>query len=57
MEPSDIDGYFVYHNPGAIIQVNIPPGKVEAFHVVTAVFDSVAERSSGFHPQDWALEE
>ena len=57
MEPSDVDGYFVYHNPGTIVQVNIPPGKVEDFHVVTAVFDSTAERISGFHHQDWLLEE
>ena len=55
MEPSDIDGYFVYHNPGTIVQVNIPPDKVEDFHVVTAVFDSAAERISGFHAQDWAV--
>ena len=56
MEQSDVDGYFVYHNPGTIIQVNIPPGKVEDFHVVTAVFDSAAERTSGFHPEDWDLD-
>ncbi len=57
MEPSDVDGYFVYHNPGTIVQVNIPPGKVEDFHVVTVAFDSAAERTSGFHSRDWELDE
>ena len=57
MEHSETDGYFVYHNPGTTVQVNIPPGKVQDFHIVTGLFDSDAERRSGFHPQDWHLEQ
>ncbi len=51
---SDVDGYVMYHNPGTIVQVNIPPGEVRDFHVVTGVFESDADRPAGFQSEDWS---
>ena len=53
--PSESDGYIEYHNPGTIVQINIPPGKVQDFHVITGLFDSDAKRVNGFHAEDWQL--
>jgi len=50
---SDTDGYAVYHNPGTIVEVSIPPGKVRSFHVVTCAYTSKADRRPGFSPEDW----
>lgn len=55
ISPSETDGYIEYHNPGTIVQVNIPPGKVQDFHVVTGIFDPPSDRPAGFSPEDWEL--
>lgn len=50
---SDTDGYRVHHNPGTIVEVAIPPGKVKPFHVVTCAYSSAADRRPGFRAEDW----
>ena len=56
LHPSETDGYTVYHDPGTIVQVNIPPGKVRDVHFATAVFESDEERATGFSSHDWQLD-
>lgn len=50
---SSTEGYHVHRNPGTIVDVAIPPGKVKPFHVVTCAYASQAERRPGFCTEDW----
>ena len=49
----DLCGYHIGRNPGTIVEVAIPPGKVRPFHVVTCAYTTATERPSGFHRDDW----
>jgi hypothetical protein len=51
--PSDTDGYQLRTNPGTILQVAIPPDKVNPFHVATCFYESPTKRRAGFRPEDW----
>jgi len=50
------DGFLVRHNPGTIVQFNIPPKKVRELHIVTCHYKSATKRKYGFSPKDWAVE-
>ena len=52
-EPSATDGYQVSQGPGTVVQFNIPPGKVEDFHIVTCRYESPTKRRQGFTEEDW----
>jgi hypothetical protein len=53
IDESPIDGYVVYRNPGTIVQVNIPPGRVNDLHIVTCAYDPGEKRRAGFTAEDW----
>lgn len=53
LSPSSNEGYRITKGPGCVVQVNIPPGKVRDFHIVTCAYDPGVHRESGFEPQDW----
>ncbi len=50
---SDTDGYHVRRQPGTIVEVAIPPGKVGPVHVVTCAYDTQTKRRAGFLSTDW----
>ena len=52
---SSREGYQCWGEPGTTVQVNLPPGKVEEFHVVTCRYETQTERRPGFTAADWAL--
>ena len=47
--------YVVYHNPGAIVEVNVPPGQTKPLHIVSLEYRPDRAYKEGFGPQDWAL--
>jgi len=49
------DGYTLHHNPGTIVDVAIPPGKVKAVHIVSIAYD-YEPRRAGWEKEDWELE-
>ncbi len=53
IRPSARRGYQAWGRPGTTLQVNIPPGEVEEFHVVTCRYETKTERRPGFTPEDW----
>lgn len=53
--PSPREGYQTWHEPGTTVQVNVRPGKVEEFHVVTCRYDTKTVRWLGFTPDDWEI--
>ena len=55
IKPSAREGYQMWGNPGTTVQVNIPPGKVADFHIVTCRYRTEANRRNGFVPEDWDL--
>ena len=50
---SDYFGYKIYHNPGTIVEISIPPEKTKPFHVVTCAYETATKRRAGFDPEDW----
>jgi hypothetical protein len=55
LERSDTDGYTISRNPGCVVHVSIPPGKVNDMHIATCIYDGRAARKSGFTSDDWAM--
>jgi len=55
IEKSSIAGYTVYHSPGTIIEVCIPPGKTKPLHVVSATYDADVVHKEGFSVKDFKL--
>jgi hypothetical protein len=55
IEKSPIDGYTIYHCPGTIIEVCVPPGKTKPLHVVSASYDVDVVHKEGFSVKDWEL--
>lgn len=53
---SATDGYQVRHDPGTIVQFNIPPGKVGDIHFVTCEYQTKKQHRQGFLPKDWKLD-
>ena len=49
----DIETYYVYHNPGTIIEIPIPPGLAKPLHIVRVHYESTQDRKMGFKPEDW----
>ena len=47
------DGYHVRRNPGTIVEIAVPPGKVADFHIASCFYDSPAKWRAGFRPEDW----
>jgi len=46
-------GYQLRHDPGTIVQFNIPPERVGEVHVVSCEYESSDRRRQGFRPEDW----
>ena len=55
LERSDTDGYMISRNPGCVVHVSIPPGKVNDMHIATCIYDGRAARKSGFTSDHWAM--
>lgn len=53
LSESAINGYQIRRHPGTIVEIAIPPGKVEAFHIASCSYSSPTKRRSGFRPEDW----
>jgi len=53
LEESATDGYHIRRNPGTIVEIAIPPGKVADLHVASCFYNSPTRRRSGFRPEDW----
>jgi len=53
LQKSAVDGYDVRHDPGTIVEIAIPPGKVEAFHIASCLYNTPTKRRAGFTPEDW----
>ncbi len=49
------EGYQTWGKPGTTVQVNVPPGKVRDFHVVTCRYETETQRRAGFTAEDWRL--
>ncbi len=56
IEESPIDGCQIMRDPGTIVQVNIPPGRVGDLEIVTCEWDDDDSRRSGFREEDWRLD-
>lgn len=55
LEPSARQGYQSWGAPGTTLQVNVPPGEVEDFHIVTCRYQTKTDRRAGFTSTDWEL--
>ena len=53
IEQSTTDGFSIRRNPGTIVEIAIPPGKVADFHIASCAYSSPTQRRSGFCPEDW----
>ncbi len=53
LQESATDGYQLRRNPGTIVEIAIPPGKVREFHIASCFYESPTKRRSGFGPEDW----
>jgi hypothetical protein len=53
LEESAADGYHLRRNPGTIVEIAIPPGKVRELHIATCSYSSPTQRRAGFRPEDW----
>lgn len=53
LEESATDGYQLRGNPGTTVEIAIPPGKVQEFHIASCFYDSPTRRRAGFRPEDW----
>jgi len=54
---SPSDGYGIYHNPGTVVEVALPPGKAQHLHILTVLFGGGLTRKQGFAKEDWKIEE
>lgn len=52
---SATDGYTITRDPGCVVHVAIPPGKVGDLHLATCRYESPQIRRAGFTPEDWML--
>ncbi len=53
LRESATDGYQIRTNPGTIVEIAIPPEKVQEFHVASCFYDSRTKRRAGFRLEDW----
>lgn len=53
----ETDGYTVYHNPGTIVEIAIPPGKTKPLHLVSVAYEPNEERLMGFTEEYWEIPE
>lgn len=50
---SATDGYQVRHQPGTLVEIAIPPDKVDEFHIASCRYESPTRRQAGFRSEDW----